>query len=108
MALEINESLLVEPETMEWQEQAACLNYDLKARDEEESNPFFDTQRHKEALAICKACPVRIECLRHSLAYDKTLDWALVDTDTIYGGLNGAQRRRILKRYNLLKQAGKI
>jgi hypothetical protein len=85
----------VEGKTLtQWYEQAACRGQDI--------NLFFDqndrTKRRNdtEALAFCNgtdkqsACLVREECLEFALSFSQEYDMY-----GIYGGLTGAQRRRL-------------
>ena len=78
----------------EWYEQAACKGQDI--------NIFFDssvkgvTRPHNKALGFCNGttdrdpCPVREECLKFALSFPTEYDMY-----GIYGGLTGAQRRRM-------------
>lgn len=77
-----------------WHEQAACKGQDI--------NLFFESSVKgvrrplNKALAFCNGdnergiCPVREECLQFALAFPSEYDMY-----GIYGGLTGAQRRRI-------------
>ena len=78
----------------QWYEQAACKGQDI--------NIFYDstikgvTRPHNKALAFCNgtedqpACPVRDECLNFALSFP--LEY---DQYGIFGGMTGAQRRRL-------------
>lgn len=78
----------------QWYEQAACRGQNV--------NLFFDqsdrnTRRNDaQALAFCNGnddyppCPVRDECLQFALSFSQEYDMY-----GIYGGLTGAQRRRL-------------
>lgn len=78
----------------EWYERAACKGQDI--------NIFYDssvkgvTRPHNKALGFCNgtnerpACPVRDECLGFALSFP--LEY---DQYGIFGGMTGAQRRRI-------------
>jgi WhiB family redox-sensing transcriptional regulator len=46
--------------------------------------------REGAARALCRACPVRRDCLEHSLATG--------ERHGIWGGLNELERRRLLRR----------
>jgi WhiB family redox-sensing transcriptional regulator len=63
-----------------WYPQAACKGADPRL--------FFPTQDEpvREAIAVCRACPVRQECADHAIANDEYGIW---------GGLSRNQRRRI-------------
>lgn len=68
----------------EWVRQAACLASD---------NPdalFVPGAAQHEAKAICRACPVRTECLAEAL--DGRLEWG------VWGGMTERERRAILRR----------
>jgi len=79
---------------MSWYEQAACRGQDINlffAQSKQgESRPML------EALAFCNgtdnqpACPVREQCLEFALSFSQEYDMY-----GIYGGLTGAQRRRL-------------
>ena len=78
----------------EWYEHAACRGQDI--------NLFFDPKdrnlrrNDSAALAFCngnnerKPCPVREQCLEFALSFSQEYDMY-----GIYGGLTGAQRRRL-------------
>ena len=78
----------------EWYERAACRGQDI--------NLFFDlndrnTRRNDTiALGFCNGnverepCPVREQCLEFALSFSQEYDMY-----GIYGGLTGAQRRRL-------------
>jgi len=78
----------------EWYEHAACKGQDI--------NIFYDssvkgvTRPHNKALGFCNgtedqpACPVREQCLQFALSFP--LEY---DQYGIFGGMTGAQRRRI-------------
>lgn len=57
--------------------------------------PHFERKPEKDARegqarALCRACPVRDECLDYSFAVN--------ETHGIWGGLNELERRRMLRR----------
>lgn len=66
---------------MTWHQQANCLGVDAEV--------FFpargDTAGFRTAVAICQGCPVTEQCLEENLD----------ERDGIYGGLSGAQRRKL-------------
>jgi WhiB family redox-sensing transcriptional regulator len=70
-----------------WKREAAC-------KDVKDTSIFFPvgiTDEHTpEALAICRACPVRVECLNYALA--------IITTEGIWGGTNQRQREAIRRR----------
>lgn len=65
----------------EWQDQALCAQTDPEA--------FFPEKggSTREAKRICKACPVRDECLEFALEHDERFG--------IWGGLSDRERRRL-------------
>ena len=78
---------LSDPE-LEWRDSAACLRLPpLQAKkffgNDEMESPADRREREDEAKAICRQCPVRIECL----------DYAIVTNEQygIWGGLNESE-----------------
>jgi WhiB family redox-sensing transcriptional regulator len=71
-------------ETRDWQSQALCrgLNPDLfhPGRGEDVEAP----------KAICRQCPVQVECLEHALRYHERRG--------VWGGASERERQRIAKR----------
>ena len=67
----------------EWYKRAAC-------KGETESFFSYDEEKEAHALAICKDCPVRQECLETALA-DRNLFG-------VWGGTTRAERRRFHRR----------
>lgn len=65
----------------EWQDQALCAQTDPEA--------FFPEKggSTREAKRICKACPVRDDCLEFALEHDERFG--------IWGGLSDRERRRL-------------
>jgi WhiB family redox-sensing transcriptional regulator len=70
-----------------WNTQAACLNRDPQWWDHES---HVMTRECKKAMAICNACPVRIECLTSAL--DNEVEFG------IWGGLTPFDRKQLVKR----------
>jgi WhiB family redox-sensing transcriptional regulator len=75
-------------EVWDWQRRAACRNLD--------SSMFFHPdgergprrqQREDRAKAVCAACPVRSECLEHSLRVQEPYG--------IWGGMSETERPRL-------------
>lgn len=60
-----------------WMRQAACLN--------EDPDMFFEKPGEEHAKAICRDCPVYIECLEYALA--ERIEFG------VWGGLNPVERR---------------
>jgi WhiB family transcriptional regulator, redox-sensing transcriptional regulator len=69
-----------------WRDQAACAGSD--------TDLFFpigeDDDVAASAKAVCAICPVKDECLQYALATNQT--------DGVWGGLTGAERRRLRRR----------
>lgn len=69
-----------------WRDDAACGGA--------QSRLFFprgeDESMVDEAKAICVRCPVAEECLQYALATNQT--------EGVWGGLTGAERRRLRRR----------
>ena len=55
-------------------------------------DPWFDLERHAEAVAVCGGCPVRVECL------DLALSIPTSDDTGIWGGTTPNQRAGMRKR----------
>jgi WhiB family redox-sensing transcriptional regulator len=68
-----------------WKKQAACSGADTSwfVPNEDEYITFAYKDR---AIAFCKACPVREECLRY--AYEENIQHG------IYGGMTNKERRK--------------
>jgi hypothetical protein len=70
----------------DWRTRAACQGTDLEA--------FFsdaaDTQR--QALGVCRRCPVRVTCLQDAMGWSESSDYTLVG---VAGGLTSVQRRAL-------------
>jgi WhiB family redox-sensing transcriptional regulator len=66
---------------LDWQDAALCAQADPEAWYPEKGGST------KEAKQICRACPVRMECLQYALDRE---DWF-----GIWGGLSERQRRRL-------------
>lgn len=67
-----------------WQQDAACRDTD--------PDLFFSTAEpdRAEALKLCGACPVRLECLEHALATREAYG--------IWGGTDEQERKRLVRR----------
>ncbi|MFU8841304.1 MAG: WhiB family transcriptional regulator [Nitriliruptoraceae bacterium] len=67
-----------------WQQEAACRDAD--------PDLFFSTTDadRQEALRLCSACPVRLECLEHALATREAYG--------IWGGTDEQERKRLVRR----------
>lgn len=77
--------LMWEPDE-NWREDAACAGVDTSI--------FFpageDEQLNAEAKSICAACPVADLCLQYALATNQT--------EGVWGGMTGPERRRLRRR----------
>lgn len=76
---------------MTWHEQAACLDRDATLW--ETPNNDKTTKSNEYAIAICKACPVRVACLDEAMQIEQGLAWA--GRWHIYGGLMPGERARL-------------
>lgn len=74
-------------EPPEWTFAAVCQSVDPEI--------FFPEKggSTREAKSVCAVCPVRAECLRDALAYERNTAGQF----GIYGGLSGRERRTILQ-----------
>ena len=70
--------------TGNWQQDAACRDA--------EPDVFFSTAEgdRAEAMRLCAACPVRLECLEHALESREAYG--------IWGGTDEQERKRLLRR----------
>lgn len=68
-----------------WVEDALCAQTDPEA-----FYPDSALSGAPEAKAVCRACPVRLECLTHALEAD--------EMHGIWGGLSSTERRRLKKK----------
>ncbi len=74
-----------------WQDRAACTGMDRRLFFGPDDEPRPDREiREAKAKAVCKRCPVRVQCLdyalRHSIRHG------------IWGGLNEEERARERRR----------
>ncbi len=78
----------------EWREQANCR--------EEEADTFFpevnDSKTKKLAKAVCRDCVVIEECLIYGLNSQTPERVDKASPDSIYGGLDGKERRSFKRR----------
>lgn len=87
---------MTDPSDERWWHQAACKG---------KPDHLFDSggpgrlSRNHEGLAICRACPVREQCLQDALATG--------DTYGIRGGLTGPQRIDLLARRRRARYLGR-
>lgn len=89
MALTIED--LAAPEIGAWKDDAACNGID--------PDLFFssDDKAQRRALELCKACPVREECLR----------WAVEHREMygIWGGMEESDRRSLIRERRRQREA---
>lgn len=66
-----------------WQDAAACKGVDIDI--------FFSLDEHdqRQALELCKACPVQQECLRDAITHGEMYG--------IWGGMRESERRGIIR-----------
>jgi WhiB family transcriptional regulator, redox-sensing transcriptional regulator len=69
--------------TRNWRHRARC-------RDEDPDTLFVQGARQRDVREVCKACPVRTECLAHAL--DNRIRFG------VWGGMTERERRALLKR----------
>lgn len=69
-----------------WMDQARCRG-----------RWYWDALPVAAQKAYCSACPVKFECLQFALDHERTQP-ALCEENPVYGGLTGAERRRMLER----------
>jgi hypothetical protein len=78
-----------------WSEEAACTTSGLRsaAWTEKGSGYWGASPAHQQAIRVCKACPVAMECLRDQLEFERRV--ARSGRDGIFGGLTPEQRERL-------------
>jgi len=73
-----------------WADDASCRTHDIVLFFGTEKRPLLGVADAEPGMRICKACPVRRDCLLDSLL---TQEWV-----GLRGGFLGAERRRSLSR----------
>lgn len=68
-----------------WTEHAACTNSD--------SDLFFDPTREYEAIAVCRTCNVRAECLDYAISH--RIEFG------IWGGTTSSRRKKHHRRFTV-------
>jgi WhiB family transcriptional regulator, redox-sensing transcriptional regulator len=70
-----------DPDPLAWQDYALCAQTDPEA--------FFPEKggSTRDAKKVCRACPVRAECLEYALEHDERFG--------IWGGMSERERRRL-------------
>ena len=77
-----------------WRNEAAC-----KGMDPDIFHPeAHDTKAVFTILDICRACPVRVDCLKHAIASGEREGW--------WGGMSPRKRRTILTTMNRVPNHG--
>ena len=79
-----NMSLSMKPKT--WENKAACLGFPAEIFYPEDSQP----ESSRQALDICRSCPVRVKCLDAAITRN--------ETEGIWGGTLPAERRYIRRK----------
>ncbi len=74
----------------DWAKEALCFGADTSMFFPEQGSGT--TREAKEAISMCKKCPVRVECLMHALN--------LPESFGIWGGLTYRSRLKILRKYS--------
>jgi WhiB family transcriptional regulator, redox-sensing transcriptional regulator len=69
--------------TFDWRHSARC-------RDDDPETLFVQGAQQRDAREVCKACPVRTECLAHAL--DNRIRFG------VWGGMTERERKALLKR----------
>ena len=69
--------------TRDWRHEARCRN-------EDPDTLFVQGAQQRDVREVCKACPVRTECLAHAL--DNRIRFG------VWGGMTERERRALLKR----------
>jgi len=75
--------------SVEWMDEAVCTTVGTE--------PFFPEkgQNPAPAVAVCRACPVRVECLNYALELEQSGVWNVTG---IWGGLTARERRNLRRR----------
>ena len=78
--------------TLPWQDSAACIGADTAIFFPESGDPVGP------AKAICRACPVREQCLADALERG--------EVHGVWGGLSAKERRKYRRQHGLLRKPG--
>lgn len=70
-----------------WKRRAACLDPDGRGPRDDVDMFATTTAGREAALALCRQCPVRADCLAHALEHDERFG--------IWGGKDERERRQI-------------
>lgn len=78
--------------TLPWQDSAACIGADTAIFFPESGDPVGP------AKALCRACPVREQCLADALERG--------EVHGVWGGLSAKERRKYRRQHGLLRKPG--
>ena len=78
--------------TLRWQDSAACIGADTAIFFPESGDPVGP------AKALCRACPVREQCLADALERG--------EVHGVWGGLSAKERRKYRRQHGLLRKPG--
>lgn len=88
-----------------WRDRAACLGMDtavffpnIDARTRNRPNPERVAAACAAAVAICRRCPVRTDCLAHALEVG--------ETEGVWGGTDPVERRKLAPTRKLCARCG--
>ncbi len=84
-------SMVESEETLEWQEDSACRQYDNVLFFGEDGESELEKQaRESRAKAVCRSCPVLEPCLEFAMETNQKYG--------IWGGLNDKERASLKRR----------
>ena len=78
------------PERHPWMKQGHCIDSVTDYWFPAGSNPHATNDLEREAVAICKTCPVAVECLDYALSLGPTVQG-------VWGATTEADRRQLLR-----------
>jgi WhiB family transcriptional regulator, redox-sensing transcriptional regulator len=87
----------------DWRTRARCLFLPLA---EVEATFGTDKEQRAFAAAVCCRCPVRVECLKSALAYERGHGES--QRIGVFGGFTGVQRLRIATRRAAVCRCGEL
>lgn len=75
--------------SVQWMSEAVCKEIGPE--------PFFPEsgENHAQAVAVCRSCPVKNECLEYALTLEQSGVWTVLG---IWGGLTARERRNLRRR----------
>ncbi|MBC7459142.1 WhiB family transcriptional regulator [Candidatus Saccharibacteria bacterium] len=80
----------------DWRSKAECRKVDPELFFPIGETSPIDKQQVKDALAVCAMCQVTEQCLDYALTTNQT--------DGVWGGLSGKQRRAYKRRATILRR----